>query len=378
MANSFLTTKNIARQILPELIDNLVMPNLCHKDYSDTFAAQGDTIRVRKPTKFTASAFDVNAGISAQDITEESVDVKLDTIATVDVNIEAIEAATNIEDLTRQVLRPAAIALAEKINADGLKQYKYAYGILGTAGTTPDGLDDFANARKFLNEQKAPLSMRRAVWDVDADAAFTQIGNLVKVNEAGTNTALREGEIGRVFGLDNYMSQAVADHSASTLTAGGTSATGVKVKANVAAGKTIVLISNASASGTLSGSVVAGDILAITHSGSTIMARVAEASTASDNELSVKLDRAVTVSANDAVVLKSYAANLVFHENAIAFVTRPLIAPAGAESYTTSFNGFSLRVVRDYDIQYKREKLSVDVLYGYKTVYPELSAVYMG
>ena len=37
MANNFLTTKNIARQILPELIDNLVMPNLCYKDYSSTF-----------------------------------------------------------------------------------------------------------------------------------------------------------------------------------------------------------------------------------------------------------------------------------------------------------------------------------------------------
>ena len=37
MPNTFLTIQNIARQALPRLIDNLVFPNLIHKDYSEAF-----------------------------------------------------------------------------------------------------------------------------------------------------------------------------------------------------------------------------------------------------------------------------------------------------------------------------------------------------
>ena len=63
---------------------------------------------------------------------------------------------------------------------------------------------------------------------------------------------------------------------------------------------------------------------------------------------------------------------------AFAYVTRPLVKPSGVDSYVTSFNGLSLRVVKGYDMKYKKEKLSMDVLYGYKTVYPELAVRVMG
>ena len=59
-------------------------------------------------------------------------------------------------------------------------------------------------------------------------------------------------------------------------------------------------------------------------------------------------------------------------------MTRPLAIPAGVEAYVTSYNGISLRVVRGYDIRYKKEILSMDVLYAFKTVYPELAVRYLG
>jgi hypothetical protein len=78
------------------------------------------------------------------------------------------------------------------------------------------------------------------------------------------------------------------------------------------------------------------------------------------------------------VVTGAVANNLVFHQNAFAFVTRPLATPAGVESYTTSYNGISLRVTRGYNMQYKKETISMDVLYGYKTMYPELAVRVLG
>lgn len=63
---------------------------------------------------------------------------------------------------------------------------------------------------------------------------------------------------------------------------------------------------------------------------------------------------------------------------AFAFVTRPLVQPAGVESYVTSYNGISLRLTKGYDMKHKKEMLSMDVLYAYKTIYPELAVRALG
>lgn len=376
MGNEFLSVKNIARTALPRLIENLVFPNLIYKDFSNDFeAGKGATVQVRKPVVLTASEFDAASGTSAQDVVEESVEVTLDKLATVDVEFSAIQRATNVDDLTRLFLEPAMIALAEKINSDGLGLYKDIKATVGTAGTTPDGLDDFANAAEVLDDNKVPTALRHGVWNAAAMAKFRQIGDIVNAEKSGTTEALRRGSIGNIFGIDNYMAQGVKTSSGTTLEAGGTGATGVKVKTAVTADDDIVLVSNASASGTLTGAVKAGDI--VTIGGKNYIVKTD--ATAASNELAITLTENITVAANAAAtVITENANNLVFHESAFAFVTRPLAAPAGVESYTTSYNGISLRVTRGYDMKYKKEMLSMDVLYGYKTMYPEMAVRVLG
>lgn len=376
MANEFLSIKNIARQALPRLIENLVFPNLIYKDYSDTYeVGKGATIQVRKPVVLTASDFNEGSGVSAQDVKEKSVEVTLDKLATVDVAFGAIARATSVDDLNRLFIEPAAAALAEKINSDGLALYKDIPYFVGTSGTTPDGLDDFANAAKVLDNNKVPTTKRRGVWNADAMAAFRQIGAIVNAEKSGSTEALRAGSIGNIFGIDNYMAQGVKSVSSSAPTAGGTGASGYKVKTAVTADDDVVLVSNASASGTLTGGVKAGDLVTIDGKQYTIQ----QDSDAASNELAIKLDRPATISANAAATLACGGAqNLVFHENAFAFVTRPLAAPAGVESYTTSYNGITLRVTRGYDMTYKKEMISMDVLYGYKTMYPEMAVRVLG
>lgn len=376
MGNEFLSVKNIARTALPRLIENLVFPNLIYKDFSNDFeAGKGATVQVRKPVVLTASEFDAASGTSAQDVVEESVEVTLDKLATVDVEFSAIQRATNVDDLTRLFLEPAMIALAEKINSDGLGLYKDIKATVGTAGTTPDGLDDFANAAEVLDDNKVPTALRHGVWNAAAMAKFRQIGDIVNAEKSGTTEALRRGSIGNIFGIDNYMAQGVKTSSGTTLEAGGTGATGVKVKTAVTADDDIVLVSNASANATLTGAVKAGDI--VTIGGKNYIVKTD--ATAASNELAITLTENITVAANAAAtVITENANNLVFHESAFAFVTRPLAAPAGVESYTTSYNGISLRVTRGYDMKYKKEMLSMDVLYGYKTMYPEMAVRVLG
>lgn len=285
MANTFLTVQEIARAALPLLHDNLVFPALTYKDYSSEFQSKGDTIQVRKPAKFTANEF--SGTITTQDTTEGNVLVKLDKIADVSTVLTAKEMALNIEDFTAQILQPAMMAIAEKINKDGLALYKDITNATGEAGVTPATLADIAGAAKVLNQNKAPMDGRAAVWDAEALAAFQTLDAVVHAEKSGSTAALREGSIGRLLGVDNYMSQAVA-------TDGG------------------------------------------------------------------------------------FTANMVFHKNAFAFVNRPLEVAHGAESYVTNYNGLSIRVTMGYDMQTKKQTLSIDCLYGYKTLYPELAVVVKG
>ena len=60
MANQFLTTKDIARAMLPLLEDNLVFPALAYTDYSDTFSKKGDTIQVKRTHVYDADEFGGN------------------------------------------------------------------------------------------------------------------------------------------------------------------------------------------------------------------------------------------------------------------------------------------------------------------------------
>ena len=371
MSNTFVTLKQIARQALPRLIDNLVFPNLVHRDFSDDFHDLGDTIRVRRPVMLTAEDFDAASGVNYQDIQEDAVEVKLDHLATVDAAASAIETATGIDDLNRVFIEPAAAALAEKINRDGLGLYADIAAVVGTAGTTPSALSDLAAVRRALNVARVPGYDRVAVWDAEADAAFAQIPAIVNAEKSGSSDALREGSIGRVFGMAHYMSQGVRRH-----VTGITAATTVKVNGAVTAGATQLSIDGTS----LTGKLVKGDVLVI--SGKSYVVTEDSAAAAGNAIANVKVYPALPQIADnaDVTLVGSHTANLAFHPMAFAYVTRPLHNPdgEGVASYVTSYDGISLRVTKGYDQKYKRSIYSMDVLYGFKTVYPELAVRALG
>jgi len=370
MANSFVTLKEIARTALPHLMDNLVFPRLVHNDFSDAFAAkQGDTVQIRKPINYTAQEFDPDTGVTTQVLTEDSVEVKLDKIASVDIEVSALDSALNFDSIDRLFIRPAAIALAEKINRDGLMLYRDIANCVGEAGVTPASLEDLANVRKALNDMRVPQSPRYAVWDTAADTAFATIPAIVNAEKSGTTDALREGSLGKVFGVEHFMSQAVAQHGGML-----TGAENVTVNGAVEEGSCVLSIKGSA----LAGNLCAGDILKI--EGKTY-AVAEDSAVAAENIISgVRVTAALPAlkSGTKIEIVGPHTANLVFHPSAFAFVSRPLAAPAGVESYVTNFDGISLRVVRGYDMVYKREMLSMDVLYAYKTVYPELAVRCLG
>ena len=74
------------------------------------------------------------------------------------------------------------------------------------------------------------------------------------------------------------------------------------------------------------------------------------------------------------VATEPYPQNLAFHKNAFALVMVPLIKPDGVPfSAVATDSGFSIRIVKVYDIDSDTDVIRLDVLYGVKTLYPELA-----
>lgn len=70
---------------------------------------------------------------------------------------------------------------------------------------------------------------------------------------------------------------------------------------------------------------------------------------------------------------------VAFHRTAFALVTRPLVLPQGAANAAVeSYKGFGLRVVMDYDIDQKQDIVSIDCLYGTKTLDPNRAVLIKG
>ena len=378
MANQFITLKNIARRTLTRLMDNILFPQLCYRNYADTFQMRGDTIQIPIPVQLEAKEFNQSTGVAYQDDVETSVDLKLDTLATVDIEYTALERATSVDSLDALFIEPAAAALAEKINADGLMLYRDVRQNCGIAGTPPDTLSAFANASLLLDENRVPTDYRYAVWSPHAASRLKQIPAVVSAEACGSSKALRTGNIGKVFGLENYMSQAVVYHESGTLSEATETLT-ITAKTAGTAPTLELTASKAGGTPSISGKgLCRGDLL---QTDDYDLLVTADCTATSATKIVVPVDARSYAAAKvgDVVhVVGGHEANLCFHPHAFAFVTRPLAIPAGVEAYVTSYNGISLRVVRGYDIRYKKEILSMDVLYAFKTVYPELAVRYLG
>ncbi len=348
MANSFITMQNIADMTLPLLMDNIAfMPLITRGKYDSTFKAKkGDSIKVIRPARVTAIDGSVDISSSYADFAETEVTIELDNIATVARKWTSKEATLNMDDLQRLVVQPAVNALAENVNLALLNLYKKVPYFNGTAGTTPSTLANIADARKILQDNRAPLNSRAFVMDNAAEAKFLTLDSLVEVDKSGANSALREAALGRVMGMI-----LAADNQVPTHTAGSYSALADVTAVGTAAASTVALTS---AAGTSTGVLLTGDILAIGTDQYTVTADTAAAvsgvvTVSVFPELVSTYAGTATVFAD--VTSRSHVPNLMFQKEAFTLASAPLEgAIGGADSAFKTAHGITITVTQDYDI----------------------------
>jgi len=362
MANTLLTPSIIAREALMVLENNLVLAGLVHRDYSNEFAKVGDTITIRRPATFQAQEF--TTSINVQDATEGSVQVQLNKHLDVSFAVTSKELALSIQDFSEQLIQPAMRAIAQKVDeliAGLYVDVPYSVDVSGTPGP-----GDIANLGKILNQNKVPLDNRRLVLDPVTHAKYVVLDAFLHAEKSGTTQALREASMGRVLGCDSYMSQNIPIHSNGTFAV----TSGTLTCASASAGATSI---TASATG-CSGQLNKGSIVTIADTPGVYV--VTADCTASSNSITIPIYPALAASvASKTVTIKAgHIANLAFHRNAFALVTRPLQVPLGAgRAEVINYNGLSVRAVYSYDINSKKDVISLDLLCGVKTLTPEMA-----
>ena len=375
MAN---TLSNVMPKLLAKgllaLREAAVMPRLVATEYGDEAAQKGQTIDI--PVSRAQTASDVSPGpthASAASNTPGLVQVPLDQWKHTDFYLTDKEMAEI--DRSRHFVpmqaSEAVKALANSMDRHVHNQYTGIYGYVGTAGVTPfSTVATATDTRKVLNQQLAPVSIRNVVLDPSAEAQALQLAAYSDVEKTGDRAVKIEGEIGRKFGMDHFMSQNVVTHTAGTLLNG-------VVASTAAAGASTIDVKAASATGNL----VVGDVFTIAGDSQTYVVKATVSAISSSTAKQVSIDPALqqAVSATAATATKAtHVVNLGFHPQAFAFANRPLLSATqdldgGARmvSATDPVTGLSMRleIIR----QNKQDAWDFDVLYGAKLVRPELA-----
>jgi hypothetical protein len=368
MGNTLLTPKVIAKAALAALQNNMVFAGLVHRDYSSEFVKKGDTITVRKPATFTAKLHN-GSTIEVQEATETGVDVKMDKLVDVSFEITSKELTLSLKDFTEQFIEPAMRAHAQYLDSLLAGLYidiPYNKAVSGTAV-----IGDIANVGAVLNDNKAPMSNRHMVLEPTTHAKYIVLDAVLHAEKSGSTDALRKASMGNILGFDSYMDQNIQSHTKGDLAAAATGTVDVSVD------PTLVTV----ASGGNVKTVKKGDIVSfagVTGKSYIVLADKATDSTGAGT-FNVYPALEADISAATITVTASHKANLAFHKNAFALVTRPLETPLGAaKCEVVNWNGMSLRIVYGYDMQKKADIVSIDMLCGVKTLTPELACRFLG
>ncbi len=407
--NSTLSPTIIAREALRLLKNNLVMGSNVYRDYEAEFPGEpkkGGTVTIRKPVKFTVTKARTR---TSSVITENSITLTVSTQAHVSWAFETVQLALTIEQYSERYLRPACAAIANQIDADLLALYKNVYNSVQESSgfVTPHTFMVLGKAMQKLDEEAAPPDDRVVVFDPASHWAMANALTALYQQEPGT-AALRKGYLGRIANAEIFMDQNVKVHlSGQAGTTAGSDGTGLEIATGAPTGVTFTsALALCDFNVVTTAALRAGDVFTLAgiyavnpmsgeSTGSlrqfVVRTEVPVASAGSGTEHPYTVDIspdmiqtgpyktvdtypaggvAVDVLANTA---KNYPQNLVFHKNAFALVMVPLPAPAGVWGSSMSESGFSIRIVKQYDVDADIEVCRLDVLYGVKTIYPELA-----
>jgi hypothetical protein len=344
---------------------------------------KGDTVVLPKPHVFQdADVGDVtpsNVLPAPTDITPGNSTVTLNNWKKVSYGLTDKEVSF-LQDGTFSNQFDAAIdALARVIVKSVWENYLGIYNAVGTAGTTPfaSNVTIVGQARKLLNQAGVPMTNRAMVLGFDADANAINLAIFQQYLQAGNTDALQEGTIKRAVGFDWTLDAYTPTFTGGTLSNGTTKA--ALINGAVTAGAKTMNID----SGTLTGTLVPGDIFTVGTA--TQQYVVTNSTTAAANAIAgVTFEPASLGFADNATV--TFVANhalaaMALHPEAIGFASKPLdnVMFEGGNMIRQISDPISgLTLCLEMTRQYKQTVAEFSCLWGSTLMRPECAVRILG
>lgn len=392
MANTILTPTAVTRKALQILHQKLNFVGSINRAYDNSFAQSGakigTTLNIRLPNEYTIRS---GANLSTQDTSETSVALPVTSQKGVDTTFSSTELTLSLDDFADRILEPAMAVLAANIESDALNMAKDVYQNVNNIGSAIT-LNKVLGARKVLNDSLVPMDNSRSVL-LNTQDNLDLVDGLKGLFQDSTEVAkqYRDGVMGRSAGFTFMENTLLASQTTGTSAA----ATGYTVNGAVTTNGSTSVVLAAGAN-----TFKAGDI--ITFVGCNRVHPETKADTGALQQFVVTADYAGgagTLSfspavytsggrqnvvaagiANGVAVAKIggasavYKPSLAYHKNAFTFATADLQMPQGVDFAAREvYDGISLRIVRQYAISTDTFPCRIDVLYGYKTIRPQMA-----
>jgi hypothetical protein len=294
----------------------------------------------------------------------------------------------SLDDYSKRVLDPAMSALAAKVEADCIERAtKKIFNQVGTAGTVPNTLVTYLEAREKLNQFLAPKDKRRNI--LIPSRFSTKIVDALKAlaqDDGEIARQYREGEMSRAVGFTWAESESMYTHTNGTQTMTGT------VKTTVASsGSSTLVVAGAGATKTIKAGTVftIAGVYAVHPETKAVRATLQQFVVTADVSSDGSGDATLTVSpamhfsatgqqnisaAPTATAVTTFVGTpsqateqgLAYHEDAFTFATADLELPkGGATASRAVYDGISMRIAHGFDITNDKHPTRVDILYGF-------------
>jgi hypothetical protein len=394
VANTFLSPTIITREALRILHANLNFISNINKQYDDQFANAGaspsgkigPTLTIRMPNQFSVRT---GSALSIQDVTETSQVLTVSTQKGVDFTFSSQDLTLTIDEFSARYLKPAMAVLATNIEADALSMVLDVYNAVDDNAATLS-YKDIALGRKLLQQYLAPddgercgiMNSGHVVSFLDAIKGFFNpqeavskpylLGKIGKVNGINTfeNTVLNPFQSGTAAAATGYTATLTSGSNLAALITGANTFT----KGDIVTFSTVNAVDPETKANR--GFLQQFVVTAAYAGGAGNLSISPTPVTTGPTQNVTNVGAGLTVAKVGGGASALYAQSMLFHPEAFTFVTADLIdvSKLGAWGSRQVMDGISMRIARQYNISTDTIPCRIDVLYGYKTLRPQLAA----
>lgn len=402
MANSLLTPTAVTREALRILHQKLNFVGTIDRQYDDKFAKTGakigDNLTIRLPNEYTVRT---GRAISVQNTEEQSTVLTVATQKGVDTAFTSVDLTMSLDDFSKRILTPAMSVLAASIERDVMNVYKDVYNEVSDVGATATTALVLQMSKK-LTDNLAPVSDRCLNLNTKDNVDLVEVLKGLFNDPAKLSKQYREGMVAANFlgfediyqntlwpihttGTDDGTGDYLTDIAGSENN-GSTGAINVDTGAGTFKKGDIVFIQDLyrvhpetkESTGELQQFVVTQDCTPGAGGGDLFISPSIITSGARQNVTGLADGKAVHKNESDATTdigaSADYKISMGYHKEAFAFATADLVMPKGLDfSAREVMDGISMRILRQYDINNDNLPCRIDVLYGYKTIRPQLA-----